>query len=189
MTENPYAAPKTIAQPIAQDQTSDGLWREGDLLVMHKDARLRETCVKTGDIAATSVKRKFSWHPPWLSILIFGVLPIYLILSIFITQRANVSLPLSESAYSQRKSRLLKAWIAALLSIASIIGGFFMLVGEINDIAGIALLIGGFVGIIVCLVIGQIVARILKPIRITKTHVWFKGVHPNILDQCPTFDE
>ena len=79
-------------------------------------------------------------------------------------------------------------WLAGLLCIAAIVGGFFLLVGEVSDALGVSLLIGGFVGGIVCLIVGQNTARILKPTKITDSHVWLKGVHENLLKQCPTFD-
>ena len=192
MTENPnpYATPLTQTQPIARSPAQDnqGLWREGNLLVMHKNARLRDTCVKTGEPASHSVKRKVTWHPPWIIVTILLGILIYAFLAIIMTKRAKLSFPLSEAAYRNRRSWLMRTWLAGLLCIAAIVGGFFLLVGEVSDALGVSLLIGGFVGGIVCLIVGQNTARILKPTKITDSHVWLKGVHENLLKQCPTFD-
>ena len=189
MTENPYAAPLTQSQPIARSQgDNEGLWREGNLLVMHKNARLRVTCVKTGEPASHSVNRKVTWHPPWIVVTaLLGVL-FYAILAIIMTKRVTLAFPLSEAAYRNRRSWLIRTWIAGLLCIAGIVGGFILLAGEISVALGVVFLIGGFVGGIVCLIVGQNTARILKPTRITDTHVWLKGAHENLLKQCPTFD-
>ena len=104
------------------------------------------------------------------------------------TKRATLSFPLSEAAYRNRRSWLMRTWIAGLLCIAGIVGGFILLAGEISVALGVVFLIGGLVGGIVCLIVGQNTARILKPTRITDTHVWLKGAHDNLLKQCPTFD-
>ena len=190
MTENPnpYAAPLTQSQPIARSPAQDnqGLWREGNLLVMHKNARLRVTCVKTGEPASQSVKRKVTWHPPWITVTILMGILIYAILAIMMTKRATLSFPLSEAAYRNRRSWLMRTWIAGLLCAVGFVSGFFLLVNQI--IFGVVLLIGGAIGGIVCLVVGQSTASILKPTKITDSHVWLKGVHENLLKQCPTFD-
>ena len=80
----------------------------------------------------------------------------------------------------------MRTWIAGLLCAVGFVSGFFLLVNQI--IFGVVLLIGGAIGGIVCLVVGQSTASILKPTKITDCHVWLKGVHENLLKQCPTFD-
>ena len=161
MTENPYAAPLTQSQPIARSQgDNEGLWREGNLLVMHKNARLRVTCVKTGEPASHSVNRKVTWHPPWIVVtVLLGVL-FYAILAIIMTKRVTLAFPLSEAAYRNRRSWLMRTSIAGLLCAVGFVSGFFLLVNQI--IFGVVLLIGGAIGGIVCLIVGQSTARILK---------------------------
>jgi len=155
---------------------------------MHKDARLRDTCVKTGEPASQSVNRKVTWHPRWIiALLLLGGL-FYIILAVITTKRAKLSFPLSESAYRKRRSTLMVTWIVGLLCIAGIVVGFIVLAAEMSVALGSVLLIGSFLGIIACLIIGQHAAAILKPTRITDSHVWLKGVHENLLKQCPTFD-
>src|SRR5687768_6974211 len=65
---NPYAAPQ---QPDLYSQSVPnkispyaGLWREGNVMVMHKLAPLPDICLKSNQPAVGRLKRKLSWHHP-----------------------------------------------------------------------------------------------------------------------------
>lgn len=193
MDQNPFASPVEPAKLQAPAGPTDmhGLWRDGDRLVMHKQARLPNLCVKSGVVTdEEGITRRLQWHPPWIAITIIGGLLVYVILALVMTKRATVTFPLSEDEKRKRRSRLVTTWIVALGSLALIIGciGGFATINRPSDEMVVSLLCGigaGIVGLLVALVVGQTIARILKPTKITDTHLWLKGVHENILSQLP----
>ena len=57
-----------------------GVWRDGDILVMHKEAVLPDRCIKcNAPCNGYRLKRNLSWHRPAWFLLIFISLWIYLI--------------------------------------------------------------------------------------------------------------
>jgi len=54
-------------QPLRAAQGTQGVWRSGSLLVMHRNARLPDRCVKTNSAEnVRRLKRNLSWHHPGL---------------------------------------------------------------------------------------------------------------------------
>ena len=183
---NPYAAPMAETT-LAASESWQGLWRDKRDLVMHKDAKLPNVCVKTGvQTTHAGVVRKLSWHSPWLALAILINLIVFVILALVLSKRATIEIPLSDEARARRKSNLMFCWLAGLASLAAMFGCIFLLVNS-QDVHPV--FVGGiFVGLIsmiVAVMIGQGVSRILRPTRITKTHIWLRGVHSNILDDLP----
>lgn len=87
---NPYAAPLAQSAQIAPNVSMDGLWRDKNMLVMHKNALLPNLCVKTGvPVTEQGIKRKFSWHNPMLALLILLNVLIYLIAAIVASKKAR----------------------------------------------------------------------------------------------------
>ncbi len=73
---NPYAAPQ-VANPFAVGAEPKvvgfpGLWRQGNLLVLHKAAPLPDICVKSNLPASRRLKRNLQWHHPavYLALLV-----------------------------------------------------------------------------------------------------------------------
>jgi hypothetical protein len=59
---NPYAAP-TVPDPLVQFAPMGvGVWRDGDHIVMHKDATLPSLCVRTGK----PTRHRVAVEAPWL---------------------------------------------------------------------------------------------------------------------------
>lgn len=186
---NPYAAPhvaETYVGP-AIDTDWNGLWRDNKDLVMHREARLPAICVKTGvPVTNGGVRRKLSWHTPWIALAILVNVLIYIILAVALTKRATIDIPLCPERIAQRKSRLLASWIAGLGSIIGLLVCIGVIIEARNPSAAWGL--GMFVSIITliaALIIGQLTARIVKTTKITKTHIWLRGVHENILEKLP----
>ncbi len=71
-SDNPYQPPQ-VADPILKPQELDkgGIWRQGSLLVMRKDAVLPDRCIKSNVLTDRKLKRSLNWHHPaiFLSIL------------------------------------------------------------------------------------------------------------------------
>src|SRR5687768_6515011 len=118
---NPYAAPREEtyvppghglgASPFA------GLWRQGNVLVMHKMAPLPDICVKSNQPAARRLKRNLSWHHPAVFLIILFNWLIYIIVALIIRKKATIHIALSEQWFARRHRRMLFAWGAILLSV------------------------------------------------------------------------
>ena len=182
---NPYAAP-TAAPAVVPVGSASGLWRENKVLVMHKDAVLPNLCVKSGmAVDQPGIKRTFTWHNPWLGLVILVNILLYLIVAIIASKRATILIPLSPEERKKRSSGLLLSWLVGLGGVVLTIASLVLLS---DQRAPTFLIFGVVIGIVMALfglIFGQTKARILAPSKITKTHVWLKGVHPTILDQLP----
>ena len=184
---NPYAAPM-VETTLAPKPTSwKGLWRDKRDLVMHKDAKLPNVCVKTGvQTTRAGIVRRMSWYSPWVALAILVNLILFIILALVLSKKATVEIPLSDDARATRRSNLMICWAFGLASLAAMIGCILVLLNSLNPHP---FFVGGFfvalILMIVTVMIGQRFSRILRPTRITKTHIWLRGVHGNILDHLP----
>lgn len=184
---NPYAAPAGDASLAPQESSWQGLWRDKRDLVMHKNAKLPSLCVKTGESTTQrGIVRKMSWHTPWIALTIFAGILIYVILALVLRKKATIEIPLSDNARGRRTTRIILSWVTALGSLAFMAGCIFVLMNARNasPIAVIGIF-GGLIGFIAAALIGQSAAQVLRPTKITDTHVWLRGVHPSILEQLP----
>jgi len=185
---NPYAAPGDHETLVAAGNPEfAGLWRDRRDLVLHRDSRLPNLCVKTGQpTSEVGIKRSYRWHSPWLALAILVNLLLYIILAIALSHRATVVVPLAPDARANRRFWIIISWVIALTGIAiGCTGIYFLMDVQGVDALPIVSLFTGAVLLISGLIVGQNAARILRPTRITKTHVWFRGVHESILSQLP----
>jgi hypothetical protein len=184
---NPYAAPPMAAVQYAVPQPKglEGLWRQGDVLIMHKQAPLPPICLKSNQPAMTWLKRNLQWHEPWLAVTILIGMPIYVILALILTKRATIMVPLTEEWMERRRTRMKIAWGIAL-------GG--LLLGVLGIVLGnlgpqhegfFLLLLPAFIIVIVAAIYGQYACRLVYPSRLSDTHIWLKGVHPEFLNRLP----
>lgn len=129
-----------------------GFWRDGDVLVVHRDATLPDRCVLTGEPAAVRVPCTFRFTPRWvvntawlaplagLGILLFAVL------AALRTTRTELMLPISEAAKEARRRVRITSAATCLLSL--IIAGVCLVRGlapyHANWLWGCALAMAGF---------------------------------------------
>ena len=156
-----------------------GVWRDGDTLVMTKDALLPDQCVKCNAPAhGFRLKRSLSWHHPALALLIFVALIIYLIVAVTVSKRATVYLGLCAEHVQRRRNLLIVGW--AMLAI----GLITPVVAFANEYVGIGLL--GMVLLVVAVVWLVVILRVVKVKCIDDRYVWLKGIDPNYLAQFPS---
>jgi hypothetical protein len=86
------------------------------------DERLPRICIKCGQDATSVKRRKFSWAPQWVGILIlFGLLP-YVIVSLALTKKMTVDCPVCEKHKNPWFLVTLLTWLLVLFLIGSIVG-------------------------------------------------------------------
>jgi hypothetical protein len=177
-----YGAPSVGAyQPLystGYGAQGAGIWREGNKLVMHKQALLPDRCVKCN--APTNGEyqhRKLSWlHPAW-ALLILASWIIYLIVYLAIRKKAEVDLGLCEEHKAKRRTGIGIGWITALLGFASI----FLAIG--TEKPGFV-----FLGILLFLfgvIYGSIAASVVGVAKMDDNYIWMKRVNENFLANFP----
>lgn len=183
---NPYAAPQTMvyqqAVAVGAPTKHPGLWRQGNVLVMHKSAPLPEICVKSNQPAARRILRKLQWHHPLIALTILAGLLVYLILALVLTKRASIYIYLTEEWYHRRQRRMIFACLAGLAALGLCVAGVALAINY-NDGTYVGVLVLGVVIGIVALIYGQYATGMVRPIRITDEYVWLKGVHPDFLNR------
>ena len=184
---NPYAAPQDAsayytARPVAGQPLFAGLWRQGNVLVMHKNAPLPDICLKSNQQATRRLRRSLQWHHPALALLILVGVLVYVIVALILTKRATIQMPLSEEWYARRKTRLLIAWSWGLSSLAAIVLGIIGVIQTERGEFGLMAVIG-FVTGLAALIYGQYACSLVRPKRITDDYVWLIGVHPDFLNR------
>lgn len=187
---NPYAAPQAAdhapaavnvaAQPLA------GIWRQGNVLVMHKNAPLPDICLKSNEPATRRLKRKLQWHHPAISFTILAGVLVYVILAMILTKRATIQMAMTEAWFAKRFQRLLIAWGIALLAVLLFFGSFLLI--ELADgVIFACLIFTSVVMLIAAPIYGQIACRMVAPKRMTDQYLWLKGVHPEFLNRLEDF--
>src|SRR5437016_4367972 len=101
---------------------------------------------------------------PGLYLLIFLNLLIYLIVAVFVRQRAKISLGLCEKNRSTRVKSISATWILTLLGVGLLIARIVIENGWL-DLRGVILFLAGAI-------YGVVRGRIVTPRRIDKEHVW-----------------
>jgi hypothetical protein len=189
---NPYASPRIeggYTPNMAQDGY-DGLWRQRDVLVMHRDAKLPAICLKSGEPATEWLPRHLQWAPPWIGWALFFALPVYIVLSMFMTRRALVLIGVSRDWAIRRRLRMLIAvGIIAAGAIVGIGGAFIAKLGTEYEVAFMLLPLGVFISLLIGLGYGEYACRLVWPQRISDQFIWLKGVHPDFLKRLPEWPE
>ena len=155
-----------------------GVWRNKSTLVMSKNARLPNRCVKCNEPAdVPPLKRRLTWHHPAFYLIIFVALLIYVIVALVVRQTANVEVGLCEKHKAKRKRDILITWSLVLLGV---VGFALAIVASDGNYALLGLLL-----LLVGTVYGIVTTRIVNATRIDKDFVFLSGVNKDYLDQLP----
>lgn len=165
-----------------------GVWRDGKRLVMSKNADLPYRCVKTNEPAETLLRRKLSWHSPLVFLSIFAGLLIYVVLALVTSKKADIRVPITHRIVNRRTLAIAAGWLSGLGGLTVIILACILLSDSQDPMWRSALpiiIIGGILFILVSAIVSAMIASIVRPTRITDSHVWLKGVHPDYLGDLP----
>lgn len=165
-----------LREGVAVD-AGEGLWQQGNQLVMARDATLPHRCVKC-NVATTGpqLKRSLSWHHSAYYLLLLIALLIYVIVAVIVSQRARIEIGLCPRHRRLRQLFLGLAWTGSLLGIAGIIYGFAN--ESALGLVGLLVLLGGIIA-------GNFGARMVYASRIDGHHIWLKGVSREYLSGLP----
>ncbi len=183
--QNPYRPPQAS---IVHQGSPKGIWRDGDKLVVHRQAKLPPVCVKTNQPSARAVKRKFYWHHPAVFLAILAHFLIYIVLALFIRKRHDLEVPVSAETARKRFNGIVIGWVVGLLSLAMLVGGitWALLPENRPGVAiGVVAIVVPFVTLIGAVIFGSRSACILRPKKMTESATWFVGADFDYLNRFP----
>lgn len=170
--------------PGDQGRGTFGVWRDGNKLVMSKEAQLPYVCVKSNQPASGWLKRKLYWHHPAYYLALLAGLLVFVVIALIVRKTANIQVALSDKWFRRRRWAIAGGWLGVIV-------GFGLLVtGIANSAPGnsaVFLIPVGLLMFLIAAVAGAMNASIVRPSRITNTHVWLKGVHPEFLATLPAW--
>ena len=166
-------------ESLSPAEPGGGVWREGDVLVVKKDAALPDRCVRcNGRADGAMLKQKYQWHHPALYILAPFALLIYALVALVIRKTATLHVGICRQHLTSRKRGHLGS---ALLAIAGVVSLFVAIEG------------GGFFGwggltlLLAAAVWGTIGTRLLSVKGIDDHFVRLTGAHPAYLSSLPAW--
>lgn len=179
---NPFAPPRSV-DPFYSDPSgsSSGIYRKGNVLVVHKQAQLPARCVKSNEPTSLRLKRKLSWHHPAIFLVILFNLLIYVVIALLVRKTAVLHIGLAERFHQRRRRNMLIAWAIALTGIVMFVVGL-----AYSDTPGQSspLMFGlvlGPITLFLGLLWGLYGCRVVYPKRIDDDYVWLRGVCPEYL--------
>ncbi|MDX2212036.1 MAG: hypothetical protein SFY66_01985 [Oculatellaceae cyanobacterium bins.114] len=162
-----------------------GLWRSGNLLVVHPDVQLPDRCIKTNQPAyGKRFRAVLYWHHPAIYLLILVNLMIYVVVALIVRKKAVVYLGITEAALQQQKKLLLRCWIVGIAGAILLISALALPSAQVNQWTvfwGVALMVSG-------LLWGIIGSRLVGAERIENEYVWIRGVSPAYLADLPQWN-
>lgn len=178
---NPYASPLTVGGFIPEP-TCGGLWREGELLVMHRLAPLPSRCIRCNTpIGEKRLRMTLHWcHPVWYSFILCNPI-LGLIVAAAASRLATIEVGLCDR---HRRSR--RRWIVG--GLIQILAGcvFFFSALVVQPLPEAApMVLAAFLLGVTGSVSAILISRPVVPQRITGSHVWLKLVSPQMLDELP----
>ncbi len=167
--QQPTYYPKTAYTPFPV-----GIWRNNDILMMHKNATLPDICIKCGEHAGgVRLRRKLRWHSPYYYLLLLVNLIVYIIVASVASKRAIIDFPICSKHLESRKKAMLISW--------TVTGTGFLLMFLTKYSP--AFLFFGLLILFIGLVFIAITSTVVKVKKMDDNYVWLKGVNKTLLEQ------
>jgi len=178
---NPYKPTAAMLEEPPSPEATNGYWRDGKLLVTFSESDLPPRCVKCNEpVQASGKLRKVYWHAPWLYVLVFISVPIYVIVALIVRKTAKIPMTLCRRHVVRRRWFIAFGWVGFF---ACIFAGLVL-----SDDKSTGGLVGFLLGLI-CAVIGISSSRTLWPAKIELPFVRLKGCGEAYLAELPEFSD
>jgi len=166
--------------PLAS--TGANAWRSGLSLVTLSGTALPVRCAKCGGpVTGRHIPRTLYWHQPWVYLLIFVSLPVYVIVSLIVRKKARLSIPVCEEHRRKRHVAILVSWLLVVLGLV----GFVAAVVQDNGLWAL----GGLVLLVASAILGVWKGMLVSAKKIEGDYVWVKGFSKEYLDTLPEFPD
>jgi hypothetical protein len=150
-----------------------------------EDGILPDVCMKCGNPSQNHIRKKFSWHPPWVLVLLLaGLLP-FAIVAVILTKRVTLIAPMCDAHRKHWLSRTLAMLGGFVLAIGLLFAWMFvgLSVPPRRDswpvILGMAAAIVGVSWIFACILLRL---TSIRPVEITDYEVTLAGVSDVFID-------
>ncbi len=176
---DPYALPESHAGgPRVSDGA--GAWRRKKTLIIDREPRLPDRCVKCNAPAEERLHVKISWHKQWVYVMVLLNVLLYALVALAVRKKAEVEVPLCLK-HSQRRSMLVKAsWMGGLASLVMMGGGFTS-----DSESGVLVGLAGCLVLVPAAIVGTVAARPVFPEKIDDERLWLRKCSANFLDSLP----
>jgi hypothetical protein len=155
--------------------------REGKVLFLAKGAQLPPFCIKCGQAATISLKKKFYWRPTWMFVFILVGILVYIIVALFARTRMDMQLPLCDRhSVRYRRMRMVAGTlmiVGALLLLAAL-----WLPDQYNGYSALI----GFVLLLPGMILWLVAGQILRATFIGAQGGRFRGASEQFLDHLPS---
>ncbi|MBN2182493.1 MAG: zinc-ribbon domain-containing protein [Sedimentisphaerales bacterium] len=167
-------------------KTVANVYRMGNTMVMQRNARLPDRCVKTNSTENLQVKRiTLRWHNPLLYLTILAGLLVYVIVALVCTKKATIEVPMSRKILTRRLIFVLATWACVFLGIFGF--GYVIIVSDSasysnnNDL----IILFSILMFIAAPIVYLIGGRIITASQIDDYYIWVKGVNWEYLSEFP----
>lgn len=180
---DPYAPPLARRLAPAPEELG-GYWSDGKRLVLHREARLPDRCLRCNAPATVRLRKALYWHRPALYLLILLHLLIYAIVALIVRKKLESEWPLCDRHAGRRRWGIALAWFGFLglflFPLLSIQAGRAL--GPSETWTVVAVLSVPLA--LVLLFVGLFLQTIVRPTKIDETHGYFVVGKP-FLASCP----
>jgi hypothetical protein len=160
------------------------IFRDGNVLVLHKDAILPDRCIKTNAVSSRREEHTLWWHPPW-ACLLFVLGLSQLAMALKVSKQVTIMIPLSDEWSDKCRRVALIAWSLALAGLAMFVSGLALVLLQSCDWLAPILTIGAIPTALAGGIYAVIGHRLAWAKRISDGYVWIKGACPEFLAQFP----
>jgi hypothetical protein len=188
MSENPYQV--TLANRFEASDipmpSGDGLFRDGNLLVVYRKASFPDRCIKCNEPTTQRLRRVLNWHLPVLYLLM--IVPVfYVTVALFVGKKAELYIPLSDRFIARRRSNSLFAAFLLLVGVVAFGCGIAMISSSEPRtfvLAGCLMLVGPSLWLVASLW-GIYGCRVISATYIDDRFAKVAGVCPQFLENLP----
>lgn len=161
---NPYAPPKANITEVRASHCT----RDGTSVIVQRGSDLPHRCILcNAPVQLPIKKRKLYWHSPWLYLLFFINVVLYLIVALLARKTFDVSPGLCALHQGKRKRKIL-TWVAAGIGTCAV--GAVLLSQAQESVAPIVLVVG-----CIFLVCGAFASRMVYAKKITAEYATVRG--------------
>jgi hypothetical protein len=156
---------------------------------------LPPVCMKCGEPAGIYLRKPFSWHPPWIGLLIVFFLWPYVIVALILTRRMTVYAPLCDAHRNHWRTRNLLTILGLLGVLAVFFTGIIAassgLVDRSDSDTVLALSVGGGLLLFVAWLLVAILLQssAIRATEVTDHTITLTGVSPYFVEAVEHMDE
>lgn len=148
--------------------------------------QLPMVCMVCGEPAVERLRKRFSWHPPWVIVFLFIALLAYVLVALLLTKQMGVDVPVCRRHryyWVKKFAVFFGSFLAAAALSAGIIAAFaYLEEGQHIDVGGVACIVSA--AAVVLWLVGVFFLQLfaLRPVEITDRSITLANVSPKFIE-------